>query len=64
MLKEFERFTAAIARGTCQMFEERGAIHGRDLDDWLDAERQILGSQTAESSCSLMQLRSSVRAKK
>ena len=28
-----------------QLFEKRGHAHGRDLDDWFRAEREILGEQ-------------------
>jgi hypothetical protein len=31
-----------IARRAYEMFLARGAEHGRDLDDWLQAERELL----------------------
>ena len=32
-----------IARRAYQLFEERGADHGHDWDDWLRAERELQG---------------------
>ncbi len=31
-----------IAKAAYELFESRGRIHGRDLDDWLEAERIVL----------------------
>jgi hypothetical protein len=31
----------AIAQRAHQLFLSRGGVHGHDLDDWLEAERQI-----------------------
>jgi hypothetical protein len=37
-----------IARRAFEIFCERGCEHGHDLDDWLQAERELKGSvQTA-----------------
>jgi hypothetical protein len=30
-----------IARRAYQLFEKRGAAHGQDRDDWLQAEREL-----------------------
>ena len=30
-----------IARRAYQLYEERGAEHGRDLEDWFQAEREL-----------------------
>lgn len=30
-----------IARRAYQLYEERGGKHGRDLDDWFQAEREL-----------------------
>jgi len=35
----------AIARRAHQSFVGRGSAHGFDLQDWLEAEREILGSR-------------------
>jgi hypothetical protein len=32
-----------IARRAYEIFEQRGRLHGHDLDDWLQAERDLLG---------------------
>lgn len=47
-IREHEELMAAIARRAYQLFEERGAQHGRDLDDWLAAESQVLFNPAAE----------------
>jgi Protein of unknown function (DUF2934) len=31
----------AIARRAYELYLSRGASHGRDIDDWLEAERQL-----------------------
>ena len=31
----------AIARRAYEIFQKRGGNHGADLDDWLEAERQL-----------------------
>jgi hypothetical protein len=31
----------AIARRAYEIYEQRGGQHGADLDDWLEAERQL-----------------------
>ena len=33
-----------IVRRAYEIFEERGRIHGHDLDDWLQAERELLAT--------------------
>jgi len=37
-----------IAAVAYELFESRGCIHGRDLDDWLDAERIVLGRHAGQ----------------
>ena len=37
---------ADIARRAFELFEERGAQHGRDLEDWLRAEAELLRRST------------------
>ena len=34
-----------IATRAYQLFVERGGEHGRDLDDWLSAKRELLSSE-------------------
>ncbi|TMJ71995.1 MAG: DUF2934 domain-containing protein [Alphaproteobacteria bacterium] len=34
-----------IARRAYEIFEQRGRLHGHDLDDWLQAERELRGRQ-------------------
>jgi hypothetical protein len=36
-----------IARRAFEIFCERGCRHGHDLDDWLQAERELTGSVIA-----------------
>ena len=33
----------SIALRAYRRFEERGRQHGHDLDDWLEAEREVIG---------------------
>jgi hypothetical protein len=37
----FAAHDGAIARRAYELFDARGRWHGHDLDDWLEAERQI-----------------------
>ncbi len=39
---------AAVARRAYQRYEERGYEHGRDMDDWLEAEREVRRAEPAE----------------
>jgi hypothetical protein len=34
-----------IALRAYQIYEERGSVHGNDLDNWLRAEQEILGEK-------------------
>jgi DUF2934 family protein len=36
-----EASTEAVAARAYQLYIERGCTHGHDLDDWIEAERQI-----------------------
>lgn len=48
-IEEFERLMDHVSRRAYQLFEERGRYHGMDLDDWLQAENQMLGTPAAET---------------
>jgi hypothetical protein len=37
----------AIRSRAHELFQARGGLHGRDLDDWLEAERQIVATLTS-----------------
>jgi len=37
-----------IAAVAYELFETRGCVHGHDLDDWLDAERIVLGRHAGQ----------------
>ena len=37
-----------IARRAYENFVDRGAVHGHDLDDWLEAERELILRPEAE----------------
>jgi len=37
-----------IAAVAYALFEARGRIHGCDLDDWLNAERMVLGGHAGQ----------------
>jgi HSP20 family molecular chaperone IbpA len=49
LLAEYERQMDEVHRRAYHLFEQRGGTHGRALDDWLDAERQILCSPQAHT---------------
>lgn len=40
--------TDRIARRAYERFEERGGGHGRDIEDWLEAERELTNRQGNE----------------
>ena len=46
-LREFEEMMDQVTRRAYQLFESRGEEHGRDWDDWLEAEKEILGTPAA-----------------
>lgn len=39
---------SVISRRAYERFLERGAEHGHDLDDWLEAERELRQSPTSQ----------------
>jgi hypothetical protein len=39
--KEMESLHEMIEKKAYELFEKRGKVHGRELDDWLEAERII-----------------------
>jgi hypothetical protein len=39
-------FHDSIANRAYELFERRGGTHGHDLDDWLQAEREVAGQRT------------------
>ena len=43
--KEIPELHTRIALRAYQLFENRGRIHGHDLDDWFRAEQEILSEQ-------------------
>jgi hypothetical protein len=38
-----------IARRAYELFAERGAVHGHDIEDWLAAERELTRGRKTES---------------
>ncbi len=44
-----EKTEAVIRLRAYEYYEERGCEDGRDLEDWLRAEAEILGKKPAES---------------
>jgi len=42
--------SAVIAERAYALFLERGGGHGRDVEDWLDAERELLTAATTHDS--------------
>ncbi len=41
-LQKFEELGARIAKRAYELYEGRGGDHGHDVDDWIEAERQVL----------------------
>src|ERR1043166_1978680 len=48
VLDEMEQLMRRVRERAFSLFEERGAVPGRELDDWLRAERELLWSPHAE----------------
>jgi len=40
-LSSADEFREQVARKAYQLFEQRGATHGQDLEDWFAAERLL-----------------------
>ena len=38
-----EDLTKRISQRAYELYEQRGGFHGYDLEDWLQAERELLG---------------------
>ena len=47
-LEPIDRLFDEIRQRAFSLFEERGRVSGHDLDDWLQAEREVLWSPPAE----------------
>ena len=47
--EELGQLMDQVSRRAYELFTERGCEHGSDIDDWLNAEKQILGTPVAES---------------
>jgi HSP20 family protein len=45
---EFDRKVDAVRQRAFELFSSRGGRQGRDLDDWIAAERELLGVSSAE----------------
>jgi len=43
--KEIPGLHGRVALRAYQLFEGRGRVHGRDLEDWFRAEKEILSGQ-------------------
>lgn len=40
MMSDEERYQR-VARAAYELYQQRGEVHGHDLDDWLTAERSV-----------------------
>ncbi len=47
MIQRREPSGEAIARRAYELYLERGGEHGRDLEDWVKAEKELAGEQVA-----------------
>jgi hypothetical protein len=43
--REIPGLHGRVALRAYQLFENRGCVHGRDLDDWFRAELEVLSGQ-------------------
>ena len=43
---EIPRLHGRVELRAYQLFENRGCVHGRDLDDWFRAEQEVLSGRT------------------
>jgi hypothetical protein len=43
-----DRLRERVNRRAYENFVDRGAVHGHDFDDWLEAERELIVKATAE----------------
>lgn len=50
LLAEYEQHMDAVQNRAYHLFEERGAGHGQDLDDWMQAQAQTLCLPQAQTS--------------
>ena len=46
----FEVLGSRIAKRAYELYARRGQEHGHDMEDWLEAERQILSKEISERS--------------
>ena len=46
--RELERRMKAVRGRAFDLFTERGGLFGRELDDWLTAQREVLGWPAAK----------------
>ena len=44
--REIPGLHGRVALRAYQLFENRGAVHGRDWEDWFRAEQEVLSGQT------------------
>ena len=48
--KQIPGLHGRVALRAYQLFESRGRVHGRDLEDWFRAEKEILSGQLGTDS--------------
>jgi hypothetical protein len=46
---DYEDRNVEVARRAYDLFQARGGEHGRDLDDWTQAEREVRGASTGDA---------------
>jgi predicted dinucleotide-utilizing enzyme len=47
--KEDDALRQRIAEKAYELYQQRGHAHGSDLDDWLEAERQVLSEAASQT---------------
>jgi HSP20 family protein len=49
LFEALDELQAAIRQRAFGLFEERGTVHGNDMEDWLRAERELVWAPQAET---------------
>jgi hypothetical protein len=52
MIEQRELSTAEIARRAHELYVQRGAEHGKDVDDWVAAEKELTDKPVVEPAIS------------
>ena len=51
MIKQRELSTEEIARGAYELYVQRGGEHGKDVEDWIAAEKDLTDKEISLGNC-------------